>query len=126
MAHGWTIVLPAVAAGSGPGGWLMRMSKLVLAAAIVMGSGAVFADEPPLDVTMQVVDSPNGPPGQVTKTLVLPPAAAAAAGEQRSQGLDRANDARTEGRDFGQSISEEAKAQGKALGKGQGRGRGRP
>jgi hypothetical protein len=72
--------------------------------------GAAMADDEPLDVTISVVQSPNDLPAAVTKTIELPPTASAIGGQNSSNGLSTANQARALGRTFGQDVATEAKA----------------
>lgn len=90
----------------------MRMSNWILAAALLTGV-AMADDNPPLDVTITVVESPADLPAAVTSTIPLPPSAAAQTQSHAQPGLETANDARTTGRQFGQNIADEAKTKGK-------------
>ncbi len=85
------------------------MRKFGWIAPLLLLPGAVaFADQP-LDVTIQVVNSPADLPAAVTKTIELPAAASDVARDHAAKGLDTANQARERGREFGQAIAEEAK-----------------
>lgn len=86
-------------------------SKTGAALALLVTAGwlnAVQADE--LDITMTVVDSDKSLPDAVTKTIELPPSASDTGREKSAFGLERANEARSNGRAHGQSVAEEAKA----------------
>lgn len=96
----------------------MPKSKWLVAAALVTGIGiAVADDQPPLDVTITVVESPADLPAAVTTTIPLPPSAAARAHERGQPGLDTADQAHTLGRTFGQNIADEAKTKSKGKGR---------
>lgn len=68
-----------------------------------------MADEKPLDVTIRVVDSPDASPSAVTRTIELPPAAAAKARERSEHALDAANEVRTDAQQTLQGVVEETK-----------------
>lgn len=70
-----------------------------------------MADEKPLDVTIQVVDSPAASPSAVTKTIELPPSASAKVRERSEHGRDAANEARTDARQTLQGVVEETKTE---------------
>lgn len=70
------------------------MRKFSLLIATTLFTGVAMADDKPLDVTIQVFESPTDLPVAVTKKIQLPPNAAERARERAQRGLDIANDAR--------------------------------
>lgn len=88
----------------------MRRFELTLGA-LVLVAGVAMADEKPLDVTIQVVDSPAASPSAVTRTIELPPSASAKARERSEHGRDAANEARTDARQTLQGVVEETKTE---------------
>lgn len=87
--------------------------KTKIRATLALLVGAVWlntaqADE--LDITMTVVDTDKSLPDAVTKVIELPPSASETGREKSAFGLERANEARSNGRAHGQSVAEEAKA----------------
>lgn len=70
----------------------MHTSRFILAS--VLFAGIAMAEDKPLDVTIQVIESPNDLPTAVTKKIQLPPSAADRARERALTGIDMANDAR--------------------------------
>ena len=108
-------------------------SGLAVLTALFMSVSSMAAQAADLDVTMEVVSSPDDLPEAVTKTLTLPPAARqnrAVAEERSAFGLETANAARNKAKKnakaLGQSIAEQAKQRGLAKGKGKGKGKGKP
>ena len=104
---------------------------LAIGVFLLVTSTGTQADE--LDVTMQVVNSPDDLPEAVTRTLSLPHTGKRKSGvaEERSTfGLETANEARNKarkkGKEHGRSVAEQAKKKGIAKGKGKGKGKGKP
>ena len=88
----------------------MRTFRLIFGATIFV-TGLAMADDKPLDVTIQVLDSPAVLPEAVTRTIELPYSVpeSAKAPERSEHGLETANDARSNARQAGRDIAEKAK-----------------
>ena len=70
-----------------------RQIRILLLTGLLVGSGAVYADDD-LDVTMRMVPPGVELPDAVTKVITLPAHTPDSAKTHAQQGLDMANDAR--------------------------------
>ena len=115
-------------------------SRAALALAACFIGTAVFGQEPPdeqpvpdeLELTMTLMPADAELPEAVTKTIELPPTAAARgaeasepgreradrARESRQQGLDTAAEARERGLEFGEAMAEQARENREDAGRG--------
>jgi hypothetical protein len=105
------------------------MRKSMASAVLVLlscFSGAAWAQQDDLDVTMKVVPADATGAGAIT-VIKLPDAASDRARDASAAGLSTANTARDMkgdlGRDFGQSVSEAARAKGHIPTPGAGKGK---
>ena len=90
----------------------LTMTGAVAGMLALLISSPVMAEDD-LDVTLDIVESPQALPEAVTKVLALPEMASDSGKLHSEKGLAIANEARTKGRAHGQAMAERGKAKAK-------------